>query len=109
MSRIRSLATNLALGVLVSAVFAGTLEGLARLLEARRPAPPPVADYIWDWSDKMPGDFYTMKSEAVGWPPWQEFNRDGLRDRTRPEDKPAGFWRVAVLGDSVTLGAEIRP
>jgi len=108
-SRIRSLATNLALGVLVSAVFAGTLEGLARLLEARRPAPPPVADYIWDWSDKMPGDFYTMKSEAVGWPPWQEFNRDGLRDRTRPEDKPAGFWRVAVLGDSVTLGAEIRP
>jgi HEAT repeat protein/lysophospholipase L1-like esterase len=68
-----------------------------------------VADYIWDWSEKMPGDFYTMKSEAVGWPPWEEFNREGLRDRTRPEEKPAGFWRVAVLGDSVTLGAEVRP
>ena len=93
----------------MSALFVGALEGVARLFEVLRPAPPPVADYIWDWSDKMPGDFYTMKSEAVGWPPWQEFNRDGLRDRTRPEEKPAGFWRVAVLGDSVTLGAEIRP
>ena len=109
MSRVRPLAVNLALSVLVSAFFVGALEGVARLLEARRPAPPPVADYIWDWSDKMPGDFYTMKSDAVGWPPWQEFNRDGLRDRTRPEEKPAGFWRVAVLGDSVTLGAEVRP
>jgi HEAT repeat protein len=108
-SRVRPLAVNLALSALVSALLVGVLEGVARLLEARRPAPPPVADYIWDWSDKMPGDFYTMKSEAVGWPPWQEFNRDGLRDRTRPEEKPAGFWRVAVLGDSVTLGAEIRP
>ena len=68
-----------------------------------------MAEYIWDWSEKMPGQFYTMKTEAVGWPPWEEFNREGLRDRTRPEEKPEGFWRVAVLGDSVTLGAEIRP
>ncbi len=109
MSRARRLAANLGLSAAVTLVFLGALEGLARLFEARRPAPPPVADYIWDWSEKMPGDFYTMKSEAVGWPPWEEFNRDGLRDRTRPEEKPAGFWRVAVLGDSVTLGAETRP
>jgi HEAT repeat protein/lysophospholipase L1-like esterase len=68
-----------------------------------------VADYIWDWSEKMPGQFYTMKTEAIGWPPWEEFNGDGLRDRTRPVEKPEGYWRVAVLGDSVTLGAEIRP
>ncbi len=109
MSRPRRLAANLGLSVAVTLVFLGGLEGVARLFEARRPAPPPVADYIWDWSEKMPGDFYTMRSEAVGWPPWEEFNRDGLRDRTRPEEKPAGFWRVAVLGDSVTLGAETRP
>ncbi len=109
MSRARRLAVNLGLSVAVSLLFLGGLEGLARLLEPRRPAPPPVADYIWDWSEKMPGDFYTMKSEAVGWPPWEGFNRDGLRDRTRAEEKPAGFWRVAVLGDSVTLGAETRP
>jgi HEAT repeat protein len=108
-SRPRRLAANLGLSVAVTLVFLGALEGVARLFDARRPAPPPVADYIWDWSEKMPGDFYTMKSEAVGWPPWEEFNRDGLRDRTRPEEKPAGFWRVAVLGDSVTLGAETRP
>ena len=109
MSRARSLAVNLGLSLAASLLFAGALEGLARMIEARRPAPPPVAEYIWDWSEKMPGGFYTMKSEAAGWPPWEEFNREGLRDRTRPEEKPAGFWRVAVLGDSVTLGAEIRP
>ena len=92
MSRPRRLAANLGLSVAVTLVFLGALEGAARLFEARRPAPPPVADYIWDWSEKMPGDFYTMKSEAVGWPPWEEFNRDGLRDRTRPVEKPAGLW-----------------
>jgi HEAT repeat protein len=107
--RLRGLAVNLALGVAVSALFLGALEGAARFFEARRPAPPGVADYIWDWSAKMPGDFYTMPSEAAGWPPWEEFNREGLRDRTRPEEKPAGVWRVAVLGDSVTLGADLRP
>jgi len=98
-SRARRLAVNLGLSAAVSLLFLGGLEGLARLFETRRAAPPPVADYIWDWSEKMPGEFYTMKSEAAGWPPWEEFNRDGLRDRTRPEEKPAGFWR----------GAEIRP
>lgn len=109
MSRPRRLAINLGLSAAVSLLFLAGLEGFARLFEAPRAAPPPVADYIWDWSEKMPGEFYTMKSEAAGWPPWEEFDRDGLRDRTRPEEKPAGFWRVAVLGDSVTLGAETRP
>ena len=57
----------------------------------------------------MPGGFYVMRSEAVGWPPWQEFNGDGLRDRTRPREKPEGVWRVAILGDSVTLGDGLKP
>ena len=109
MSGARGLLGNLALSLATGLLFLGALEGLARVFEGERPARPPVADYIWDWSDKMPGDFYTMKSEGVGWPPWEQFNADGLRDRTRPEEKPAGSWRVAVLGDSVTLGAEIRP
>ena len=56
----------------------------------------------------MPGGFYVMKSDAAGWPPWEEFNADGLRDRTRPHEKPDGVRRVVVLGDSVTLGAQIR-
>ncbi len=105
----RGLAANLGLAALTTVLFLGALEGAARLFEPAPAARPPVAEYIWDWSEKMPGHFYTMKTEAVGWPPWEEFNRDGLRDRTRPEEKPEGFWRVAVLGDSVTLGAEIRP
>jgi HEAT repeat protein len=45
----------------------------------------------------------------VGWPPWEEFNRDGLRDRTHTVEKPDDVWRVAFLGDSVTLGAGLRP
>ena len=92
----------------VSALLLLGLEGLARFREPRRPAPP-VADYIWDWTGKMEGDFYTMRSEAVGWPPWEEFNRDGLRDRRHPLEKPEGSHRIVVLGDSVTLGDGIRP
>jgi HEAT repeat protein len=105
----RRLLVNLALALGVSVVFLAALEGLARLVAPAPPPPPPVADYIWDWDQKMPGGFYVMKSESVGWPPWEEFNGDGLRDRTRPREKPEGFWRVAVLGDSVTLGDGIRP
>ena len=57
----------------------------------------------------MPGGFYVMKFDGVGWPPWEEFNGDGLRDRTRTKEKPEGWTRVAILGDSVTLGAELSP
>lgn len=108
----RELAANLSLGLVASALLLALLEGGARLVERRRPprpARPAVADYIWDWDDKMPGGFYVMKSDAVGWPPWEEFNGDGLRDRTRPRQKPEGFTRIAILGDSVTLGAELTP
>ncbi len=105
----RELAANLSLGVGASVFFLAALEGGARLVEKRRPARPDVADYIWDWDDKMPGGFYVMSSDGVGWPPWEEFNADGLRDRTRTREKPDGVTRIAVLGDSVTLGAELTP
>ena len=42
------------------------------------------------------GDFYTMRSDANGWPPWVEFDADGMRDRTQALEKPAGT-RPAVL------------
>ncbi|MCG6928621.1 MAG: HEAT repeat domain-containing protein [Acidobacteria bacterium] len=100
---------NVALSVVVSVAFLAVVEGTARLLEKPRPAKKEVADYIWDWDEKMPGGFYVMRSEGVGWPPTQEINGDGLRDVTRPREKPAGVWRVAVLGDSVTLGDGLRP
>ena len=105
----RELAANLSLAAAASVLFLAALEGGARLVEKRRPPRPEVADYIWDWDDKMPGGFYVMKSDGAGWPPWEEFNADGLRDRTRPHEKPDVVRRVAVLGDSVTLGDGLRP
>jgi lysophospholipase L1-like esterase len=105
----QGLVVNVALALASSAVFLGVIEGAARLWERPRPPRREVADYIWDWDDKMPGGFYVMKSDGVGWPPWEEFNRDGLRDRTRTREKAQGLRRIAILGDSVTLGAEIRP
>jgi HEAT repeat protein/lysophospholipase L1-like esterase len=105
----RELAGSLALALGAGAVFLVLLEGGARLVERKRPPRREVADYIWDWDDKMPGGFYVMKSDGVGWPPWEEFNADGLRDRTRTRERPEGYRRIAFLGDSVTLGAELAP
>lgn len=107
--RFRGLAVNVSLAVASASLFMVVGEGLARFLEKRRPARPARADYIWDWRDKMPGGFYVIRSEAVGWPPWEEINGDGLRDRSHAVEKPDGRRRVAVLGDSVALGDQIRP
>jgi HEAT repeat protein len=105
----RNLLVNLGLSLAVSVAFFALLETGARVVERGRPPRPKVADYIWDWDDQMPGGFYVMKSDGTGWPPWEEFNGDGLRDRTRPHEKPDDLVRVAILGDSVTLGADLRP
>ena len=105
----RGLVVNVALSSASASASSALLEGTARLVERRRPPRAEVADYIWDWDEKMPGGFYVMKTDAAGWPPWEEFNGDGLRDRTRSREKPDLVRRVAILGDSVTLGAEIRP
>jgi HEAT repeat protein/lysophospholipase L1-like esterase len=84
----------------------GAAELLARLTEG--PAPPAPKDYITDWQ-AWDGDFYTVNSTAVGWPPWEDYNTEGLRDREHEIEKRSGSWRVACLGDSVTLGWGIRP
>ncbi|HWX25185.1 MAG TPA: SGNH/GDSL hydrolase family protein, partial [Vicinamibacteria bacterium] len=98
---------NLLLACASGSLFLGVLEGGSRIQEWRHPAPP-VADYIVDWQKRWDGDFYTVSSEAVGWPPWEEFNGDGVRDRAHSLEKPEGVFRLAVLGDSVTLGAGIE-
>jgi HEAT repeat protein/lysophospholipase L1-like esterase len=108
MSPRRALLLNVLLSLTVTLVFAGLLEGVCRLYEKRH-SRPAVEDYIWDWKEKWQGDFYTIRSEVNGWPPWQEFNADGLRDRSHPLEAPAGTTRVVFLGDSVTLGDQIRP
>jgi HEAT repeat protein/lysophospholipase L1-like esterase len=101
-----SLLPNLLLSTATLLVVGGGAEGLCRLLERDRPAPPPVAEYITDWGGS---EFVTLKSSATGWPPWEDYNGDGLRDREHAIEKPAGARRVACLGDSVTLGYGIRP
>jgi HEAT repeat protein len=86
-------------------LFLGGAELVARLCEPALVAPAP---YITDWQ-AWDGEFYTVKSTAVGWPPWEDYNTDGLRDREHAVQKRKSSWRVACLGDSVTLGYEIRP
>jgi HEAT repeat protein/lysophospholipase L1-like esterase len=108
MRRLRPLAVNVLLSLAVTAAVLALLEGAFRMRERRR-APVVVADYIWNWEKKWAGDFYTIRSDAVGWPPWEEFNADGVRDRTHTVEKPDDVWRVAFLGDSVTLGAGLAP
>jgi hypothetical protein len=100
----RALLLNVALSVAVTAIVVMAGEGLARWLEP--PARPrPLADTRGlDWQAEWQGDFYVVKSDAVGWPPAQDFNRDGLRDRPHPLEKPPGTYRVVCLGDSVTFG-----
>jgi HEAT repeat protein/lysophospholipase L1-like esterase len=106
--RLPSRLANLTLAAASTVIFGGALEGGARLLERARPRPP-RADYIWDWQEKWRGEFYRTLSSANGWPPWEEFNADGVRDRRHGVEKPEGVRRVVFLGDSVTLGAEVAP
>ena len=81
------------------------LEGVCRLFDHEPPARP-VASYITVWND---GEFYTVKSAATGWPPWEDYNRDGMRDREHAVERQPGTRRVMMLGDSVTLGYGLRP
>lgn len=82
-------------------------EWVGRRFERSTP-PRSSPTYIADWAD-WDGDFYTVKSTAVGWPPWEDYNRDGLRDREHADAKPNGTRRVVCLGDSTTLGFHLRP
>jgi len=107
MRRLPSLAVNLALAAVSLALTSSALEWLARRFEVPRPKAE-RAEYLWDWEERWEQDFYTVGSNSAGWPPDQEWNADGLRDRARPKEKLPGDWRIAFLGDSVTLGAGIE-
>src|SRR5262249_36626598 len=92
-ARVRELALNLALSVGAVPLVVGTGEASSRWRGRGRPAPPEVASYIQDWQD-WHGDFYTVKSVAVGSPPWEDYNREGLRDREHAAEKSAGTRRL---------------
>jgi HEAT repeat protein len=105
----RRLLGNALVSVASTVLFAAALEGVCRWRESKAP-PRPTAAYITEWMDGTTGDgFFTVKSTAVGWPPWEDYNHDGVRDREHALPKPAGTRRVVFLGDSVTLGYGIEP
>jgi HEAT repeat protein/lysophospholipase L1-like esterase len=102
--RAGALLVNVSLSAAVTAGAIGAAEAVARRFE--RPAAPrvPADTRGTDWRAEWQDDFYVMKSTGVGWPPWEDFNRDGLRDRPHPLEKPERTYRLVCLGDSVTLG-----
>ena len=107
----RSRPTDLALNLLLSASVTATLlaggEALCRWRE--KPSKPLDApDRVTDWEREWGDDFYVVRSDSAGWPPSDDFNRDGVRDRERGREKPQGTHRVVCLGDSVTLGYGLR-
>ncbi|MCG6922126.1 MAG: HEAT repeat domain-containing protein [Acidobacteria bacterium] len=102
---LRSLGQNALLSLASITLTLGAAEGIARLLEPEETAPP-VAAYITNWT-QWEGDFYTVKTTALGWPPFEDYNQDGLRDRTHSIARPHGVQRLICLGDSVTAGYRI--
>jgi HEAT repeat protein/lysophospholipase L1-like esterase len=105
--RFQGLALNLFVAAVSTTLFGAALEVLCRLTEDTAPARPTAA-YITQWMEG--GDaFFTVKSTAVGWPPWEDYNHDGVRDRAHALEKPEGVRRLMCVGDSVTLGYGIEP
>jgi HEAT repeat protein/lysophospholipase L1-like esterase len=100
-------ALNLLLSLATCVVGLGGAEGICRFLERRQP-PHEVAPYITPWREEE-GGFYTVESAAAGWPPWEDYNSEGLRDREHAVERAQGVRRVVCLGDSTTLGWGILP
>jgi HEAT repeat protein/lysophospholipase L1-like esterase len=98
---------NVSLSLASVTVFTGALEVVCRLTEPAKPKHP-MAELILDWKG-WDGEFYTVKTTAVGQPPWEDYNQDGMRDREHALDKPAGIQRLVVLGDSTTFGFWLPP
>jgi HEAT repeat protein/lysophospholipase L1-like esterase len=97
--------------LLVSAAVSVTLLWGAELLCRRyEPAAKPPGEHGPPlWEEEWQGNFYTVRSLSAGWPPAEEINRDGVRDRLHTLEKPDGVHRVVCLGDSVTLGYGYSP
>ena len=74
--RPRGLAANVALSLATVVFVLAGLEGVCRLFDHEPPARP------WPATSRCgTTEFYTVKSAATGWPPWEDYNRDGMRDR----------------------------
>jgi HEAT repeat protein len=105
--RARDLLQNVSLSLASLVLFTGTAELVCRATEAPKPKRP-MAELALDW-EEWDGEFYTVKTIAVGQPPWEDYNQDGMRDREHPLEKPEGQRRLFVLGDSTTFGFWLPP
>jgi lysophospholipase L1-like esterase len=81
-------------GIVFALVIVALAEVVCRFVEAMRRAQ--VADYVAQWETQWKGDFWVLKGE--------EANSDGCRDREHAVDAEPESWRIACLGDSVTMG-----
>jgi HEAT repeat protein/lysophospholipase L1-like esterase len=105
--RARDLLQNVSLSLASATVFTAALELVCRVVEPAKPKHP-MAELILDWKG-WDGEFYTVKTTAVGQPPWEDYNQDGMRDREHALEKPPGLQRLVVLGDSTTFGFWLPP
>ena len=123
--RLRDLGLNLLVMVASLAVFFGLAEGLARLAGyAPYTAQASVFQQEFDRSERAATELFTPSSSRVwdlrpgymghrtdwGTRNWVtiSINSQGRRDKEVSPAKPAGTYRIAILGDSVAFGARVE-
>jgi len=105
----------LALGVLVAAVLAAEVAhrlwfyGPAGLSPARLASVRPLGETGFNRRAEWPRVGFRLKPGIDGWFKLARFrtNSEGWRDREYARAKPAGTFRVAVVGDSFTMGSGV--
>jgi hypothetical protein len=123
--RLRDLGLNLLVMIVSLAVFFGLAEGLARL-GGYTPytAQADIFREEFENSDRAGSDLFTLNPSRVwdlrpgfvghrtdwGTRNWVtiSINSQGRRDKEVPLKKPAGTYRIVILGDSVAFGARVE-
>jgi len=93
--------------VVIAFVVLGSIEALSRVAVAIFEKEPPVPRYIKQFDPRLgwslrPG--MREWSSRTGYPILYAINSNGLRDAEIPYAKPAGEFRIVLVGDSHTFG-----